>query len=61
MSKDIRIYSKNEHYHDGVPALWTSMESDDVSIMYYSKSKGDMRQILLRSLIEVYEERMEGT
>lgn len=61
MNKEVRVYDDTKHHLDGKPAIWTSIESDDVHVMYFSKSKGGMFSIPLRSLIEVYEDRMEGS
>jgi hypothetical protein len=57
-SKEVRVYDESKLYLDGKPTIWTSIESDDVSIMYYSERTGGKFSIPLRLLIEVYEERM---
>ncbi len=60
---ELRVYDNTklrtgDHIFGGKPVILTSMDKDDVHVMYYSQANDGTFSIPLRLLIEVYEDRM---
>ncbi len=55
---ELRVYDNTKLRFGGKPVILTSMDKDDVHVMYYSKANDGTFSIPLRLLIEVYEDRM---
>jgi len=55
--KEVRVYDDAKRFV-GLPVIHTTIDREDVRIVYYSEANNGTFSIPLKSLIEVYEERM---